>query len=98
MYLLQERLGEDAVNRALQRFLAEWRFKGPPYPRSIDLINEYRKEAKTPEEQQLITDLFEKITIYDLKVKDAVNKKGRDRLDHHAHDRRGQILCRRQGQ
>ncbi len=75
MYLLQERLGEDAVNRALQRFLAEWRFKGPPYPRSIDLINEYRKEAKTPEEQQLITDLFEKITIYDLKVKDAVTKK-----------------------
>ena len=75
MYLLQERLGEDAVNRALQRFLAKWRFKGPPYPRSIDLINEYRKEAKTPEQQQLITDLFEKITLYDLKVKDAVTKK-----------------------
>jgi aminopeptidase N len=75
MYLLQERLGEDAVNRALARFDAKWRFKGPPYLRSVDLVDEFRKEAKTPEQQQLITDLFEKITLYDLKVTDAVTKK-----------------------
>jgi ABC-type transport system involved in multi-copper enzyme maturation permease subunit len=75
MYLLQQRLGEDAVDRALSRFLATWRFKGPPYPRSLDLISEFRKEAKTPEQQQLITDLFEKITLYDLKVADAKTKK-----------------------
>jgi ABC-type transport system involved in multi-copper enzyme maturation permease subunit len=75
MYLLQQRLGEDAVNRALSRFLAKWRFKGPPYPRSLDLIAEFRKEAKTPEQQQLITDLFEKITVYDLKVADATTRK-----------------------
>jgi aminopeptidase N len=75
MYLLQQRLGEDAVDRALARFLAKWRFKGPPYPRSLDLIAEFRKEAKTPAQQQLITDLFEKITIYDLKVTDAVTRK-----------------------
>jgi aminopeptidase N len=74
MYLLQERLGEDAVDRALSRFVAKWRFKGPPYLRSVDLIDEFRKEAKTPEQQQLITDLFEKITLYDLKVKNAVTK------------------------
>ncbi|HEY7960094.1 MAG TPA: M1 family aminopeptidase, partial [Sphingomicrobium sp.] len=75
MYLLQERLGEDAVDRALARFDAKWRFKGPPYPRSIDLVDEFRKEAKTPEQQQLITDLFERITIYDLKVTDAKTRK-----------------------
>ncbi|HEX5237498.1 MAG TPA: M1 family aminopeptidase, partial [Sphingomicrobium sp.] len=75
MYLLQQRLGEDAVDRALARFLAKWKFKGPPYPRSVDLVAEFRKEAKTPAQQQLITDLFEKITIYDLKVTDAVTKK-----------------------
>jgi aminopeptidase N len=75
MYLLQERLGEDAVDRALARFDAAWRFKGPPYLRSLDLIAEFRKEAKTPEQQQLITDLFEKITLYDLKVTDAKTKK-----------------------
>ena len=75
MYLLQERLGEDAVNRALARFVAKFRFKGAPYLRSVDLIDEFRKEAKTPEQQQLITDLFERITLYDLKLTDALVRK-----------------------
>ena len=75
MYLLQERLAEDAVDRALARIDAKIRFKGAPYLRSLDLIGEFRKEAKTQEQQQLITDLFEKITLYDLKVADAVTKK-----------------------
>ena len=78
MYLLQERLGEAAVNRALARFDARFRFKGAPYLRSVDLIDEFRKEAKTPEQQQLITDLFEKITLYDLKVSDASTRKDGD--------------------
>jgi ABC-type transport system involved in multi-copper enzyme maturation permease subunit len=78
MYLLQERLGEAAVNRALARFDARFRFKGAPYLRSVDLVDEFRKEAKTPEQQQLITDLFEKITVYDLKVTDASTRKDGD--------------------
>jgi aminopeptidase N len=68
MYLLQDRLGEAAVNRALQRLIRAHAFKGAPYPRSVDLIRELRAEAKTPADQQLITDLAERITIYDLKV------------------------------
>jgi aminopeptidase N len=75
MYLLQERLGEAAVNRALARFIQTWKFKGAPYHRSVDLIAEFRKEAKTPEQQALITDLFERITVYDLKAKEAKTKK-----------------------
>ncbi|MCU0947053.1 MAG: aminopeptidase [Porphyrobacter sp.] len=71
MYLLQHRLGEDAVNRALARLVARYRFKGAPYPRSIDLIGELRREATTPEQQGLISDLFEAITIYDLKATSA---------------------------
>jgi len=74
MYLLQHQIGEDAVNRALARLITRYKFKGAPYPRSLDLIAELRKEAKTPEHQALITDLFEKITIYDLKAKEAVTK------------------------
>jgi ABC-2 type transport system permease protein len=68
MYLLQKRLGEDAINRALRTLIARYRFKGPPYPRSLDLIAALRAEAKTPEEQALITDLFERNVLYDLKV------------------------------
>jgi aminopeptidase N len=71
MYLLQHRLGEDAVNRALARLIASYKFKGAPYPRSLDLVGELRKEATTPEHQALITDLFEAITLYDLKAKSA---------------------------
>lgn len=78
MYLLQERLGEVAVNRALARFIQRYKFKGAPYHRSVDLIAEFRKEAKTPQDQALITDLFEKITIYDLKAKTATVKKAAD--------------------
>jgi aminopeptidase N len=68
MYLLQERLGEDAVNRALRAVLNKYKFKGAPYPRSLDLIQALRAEAKAPEHQALITDLFERITVYDVKV------------------------------
>lgn len=70
MYLLQERLGEDAVNRALRTVLERYKFKGAPYPRSIDLIQALKVEAKTPEQQALVTDLFERITLYDLKVQE----------------------------
>jgi aminopeptidase N len=68
MYLLQERLGEDAVNRALRNLLQRYRFKGAPYPRSMDLVAALRAEARTTEDQNLITDLFERVILYDLKV------------------------------
>ena len=68
MYLLQERMGEDTVNRALRTLLDRYRFKGAPYPRSLDLIQALRAEATTPEDQALITDLFERVTLYDLRV------------------------------
>lgn len=66
MYLLQQRLGEEAVNRALRRLLERYRFKDPPHPRSLELIELLRAEAGTEEERTLITDLFERITLYDL--------------------------------
>lgn len=68
MYLLQERLGEDAVNRALRSLLQRYGFKGAPYPRSLDLVEALRAEATTDEQQELITDLFERVVLYDLKV------------------------------
>ncbi|HEY6619665.1 MAG TPA: M1 family aminopeptidase, partial [Steroidobacteraceae bacterium] len=67
MYLLKDQLGEETVNRALRHLLRDYSFKGPPYPRSRELVDYLREEAG-PERQQLITDLFQKITLYDLKV------------------------------
>ncbi|HEX2059653.1 MAG TPA: M1 family aminopeptidase, partial [Thermoanaerobaculia bacterium] len=70
MYLLQKRLGEDAVNRALRSLLAQYKFQWAPFPRTIELIAALRAEAKTAEDQALITDLFERITLYDLEVRE----------------------------
>ncbi len=67
MYLLKDQIGEEAVNRALRSLIDEYAFKGPPYPTSRDLIVRLRAEAG-PEYQDLITDLFEKITLYELKA------------------------------
>lgn len=67
MYLLRDQLGEDTVNRALRRLLAQYAFKGAPYPRSLDLVAALRAEAPA-DKQALITDLFENITLYDVKT------------------------------
>jgi hypothetical protein len=52
----------------LRTLLERYRFRGAPYPRSLDLVAALRAEAKTPEEQALITDLFERVTLYHLQV------------------------------
>jgi len=70
MYLLTKRLGEDGVNRALRSMLARYKFQGGPYPRTLDLIAALKAEAKSDEDRALITDLFERITLYDLEVVD----------------------------
>jgi ABC-2 type transport system permease protein len=67
MYLLKDQMGEEAVNRALRSLIKEYAFKGPPYPTSRDLIVRLRAEAG-PQFQDLITDLFENITLYELEV------------------------------
>jgi ABC-type transport system involved in multi-copper enzyme maturation permease subunit len=69
-YRLREELGEAAVNRALHAFLRDWAFKAAPYPTSLDLLKYIRAEAR-PDQQALITDLFEKISFYDDRVVDA---------------------------
>ncbi|MBW8812994.1 MAG: aminopeptidase [Caulobacterales bacterium] len=73
MYLLRDRLGEAKVNAALRTLLQTYAFKGAPYPRSQDLVDALRAQAGAdPVAQQLITDLFEKITLYDLSTREAV--------------------------
>jgi aminopeptidase N len=67
MYRLADEIGEDAVNRALRAMLAKYAFKGAPYPTALDLVAALRAQAPA-DKQGLITDLFEKITLYDLKA------------------------------
>lgn len=60
---------EDCVSATSEQ--THDRFKGTPYHCSFDLITDFRKEAKTAEQQALMRDLFEWITVYDLKADEA---------------------------
>jgi len=77
MYRLQDQIGEEAVNRALRHLIHDFAFKGRPYPTTLDLVKDLRQEAPA-DKQALITDLFEKITVYDIKTTGAVAKKRPD--------------------
>jgi ABC-2 type transport system permease protein len=67
MYLLRDQIGEEAVDRALAALLQRYAFHGAPYARSLDLVSLLRANAPA-DKQALITDLFEKVTLYDLKT------------------------------
>ncbi len=77
MYRLQDELGEGVVNAALRQLLKDYAFKGAPYPSSKDFVR-YLRALAPADKQQLITDLFEKITLYDLR---AVKASARRRAD-----------------
>jgi hypothetical protein len=69
LWWLKEVVGAPAVNRALASFIREYAFKPAPYPNSLDLLRHIRREAG-PQHEALITDLFEKITVLDVKASD----------------------------
>jgi len=67
LYALQDAIGEQAVSEALSAFVSDWRFKGPPYARSVDLLAHLRRVTPAPL-QPLIHDWFETITLYDVRA------------------------------
>ena len=64
MYLLQDMVGEDAVNGVLHGLLQEYAFKGPPYPTVSTLVDRLRA-VTPPDKAYLIDDLFESIVLYE---------------------------------
>lgn len=77
LYFLKNEIGEAVVNRAMSRLLSEFAFKSAPYPSSADFLRILREEAG-PQHAALITDLFERITLYDAKTTTAVATKRAD--------------------
>ncbi|WP_269715203.1 ABC transporter permease/M1 family aminopeptidase [Caulobacter sp. NIBR2454] len=67
MYRLRDELGEEAVNRALRILLQRYAFQGAPFAIASDLVAALRSVAPA-DKQDLITDLFERITLYDVKA------------------------------
>jgi ABC-2 type transport system permease protein len=70
MYTMREMIGEEPLSLALRRFYTKHAGRTLPYPTSLDLIAELR--AVTPDSlQPLITDLFETITLWEVKTDSA---------------------------
>ena len=71
MYALRDYVGEEKVNGALRGFLNANKFRGPPYPTALELVDSLR--AVTPDSlRYLIKDLLETITLYVLKTDSIV--------------------------
>lgn len=77
LYRLREELGEAALNRALKKFLEAKAYQTAPFTTSAELLAFIRTEAR-PDQQSLITDLFEKISFYDNPVESATAKRRAD--------------------
>ncbi len=74
MYYLKERIGEEAINRALRKMIAQFAYAQPPYPTSHNLVDAFREE--TPEQYRyLIKDLFEDITLFSNRTLSAKSTK-----------------------
>lgn len=67
MMSVRDRLGEERMNSALKTFLEKFKYKNDPFPTTLDLINEFNAVASA-DEQAFIKDLFEDITLYDLRA------------------------------
>jgi aminopeptidase N len=71
MYAMRDYIGEERMNRAIRGFLDATKFKGPPYPTSLQFVDSLR--AATPDSlKYLIADLFENITLYELKTDSVI--------------------------
>jgi hypothetical protein len=72
MFALQDYIGEEKVNLALKNFLKDWQYPGPDsknkrYPTSNDLLGYFK--AQTPDSlKNIITDMFETITLFENKT------------------------------
>ena len=67
MYALADYIGEENLNNALQAYLDQVAFQQPPYTNSVQLLN-YIRRATPDSLQYFVTDLFEKITLYESKA------------------------------
>ncbi|MDP7609594.1 MAG: hypothetical protein QF814_07745, partial [Candidatus Marinimicrobia bacterium] len=70
MYTLSDFIGKDVFNSVLGRFIDKFRYQSNPYTNIGEFVKIIRED--TPDDlQYLITDTFEKITLYENKAKEA---------------------------
>ena len=74
MYAMKDYLGEDTLNAALHRFIKTYGFQSPPYVQAPQFV-QYIADATPDSLKQVIEDMFNRITLFDLKCVEAAYKK-----------------------
>ncbi len=74
LYYFKEMVGEKNVNLALSNLVKKFGYKDPPFPTSIDAVNEFRK-VTSDSLSYLIPDLFENITLFSNRALKVTSKK-----------------------
>ncbi len=70
MMALKDRFGEQRVNQSLKHFLEDFQYQSTPYPTTLDLMA-YITDGATEEEKAFVSNMFEHISLYDLKTTDV---------------------------
>ena len=74
LYYLKEMIGEQQVNKALRSLIDSFAYREPPYPTAMSALRAFR--SVTPDTlQYVVTDLFEKITVFSNRVTDVKSEK-----------------------
>jgi len=76
-YRLRDEIGEQALNRALKRFLEDKGYQESPFTTSRELLDYIRAEAPA-DKHALIAEMFQKIVFYDNRVLEASASKRAD--------------------
>lgn len=83
-YALKDYLGEKTVNNVLKKFIQDTAFQKPPFTRSIELVEYFKKES-SKDMIYLIEDLFEKIIFYKNVTEKAFFTKNNQKYDVEIH-------------
>lgn len=67
MYAIKDAIGQEAMDRALRRYLEKFRNSSRPYPVANDFLTILREEAGA-DHQALISDLFDAIVLWEFNV------------------------------
>jgi ABC-type transport system involved in multi-copper enzyme maturation permease subunit len=70
MYALKDYVGEDTLNSALARYVADVKFREPPYTTTLEFLD-YVDDAVPEGQEHLLEDLFETITLYENQAREA---------------------------
>ncbi|EAY24753.1 ABC transporter permease/M1 family aminopeptidase [Microscilla marina] len=80
LYALQDYIGEKQMNAALQKYVKQVAYKEAPYTTALEWVS-FLREATPDSLQYLITDMFEKITLYENKVNSVSYQKKGDKYE-----------------